>query len=386
MGEETLSRIAGWCEAEDDLEIEESTITVAGHVPLVLTVEVGDDSVTLNHVHTESEPPLGFADLAVESLTQRGSMVAGEVVTGTESTVVHVRYPIYLEGLNRQSFLVAIREITGTVDGLNRLISSAEPHSEKVAAPESSTGPTPPPSQDEPEPAAPVAAAPWAPTHQVPATGMAAWSDPDPSRPPVTTLGGGVQLRVDEQRGAWASVTGSNGWTGWVDARILPPIGTASPTPAAAATTWSARAARDRVTNPWAAAGSAAHGGIEILGVVGAVAIVVGIFLEWGFGNAFDWPATSAWPIYEVATWAQPTVGLLLVIAAGLVLIAALVPTVPSALGVAAALVGILLPTGIAVSIGINWGWDLLLDIDFLGLGVALAGGIIAAAAAPRAR
>jgi RsiW-degrading membrane proteinase PrsW (M82 family) len=69
---------------------------------------------------------------------------------------------------------------------------------------------------------APVAANPsWVPTHVVPATGMAAWDAPDGSRPPSVTLAGGVQLTIVEQQGAWARVMGSNGWTGWVDGRLL---------------------------------------------------------------------------------------------------------------------------------------------------------------------
>ena len=50
---------------------------------------------------------------------------------------------------------------------------------------------------------------------------MAAWDAPDPNRPPMVTLAGGVQLSIVEQRGAWAHVMGSNGWTGWVDGRLL---------------------------------------------------------------------------------------------------------------------------------------------------------------------
>jgi len=206
MSEETLSRIAGWCEAERAFEIEGSTLTVAGDPPLALALEISSDALTLAHVHSETGPPRGFAEKAVDMLTQRGSMIAGEVVTGTDSTAVHIRYPIYLEGLNRQSFLVGVREITGTVDGLNRLTESATSQPVEQPAAETATRPAPPPSQPDPEPvtaAAPVAAAapaPWSATHQVPATGMAAWSDPDPSLAPVTTLGGGVQLRVDEQR------------------------------------------------------------------------------------------------------------------------------------------------------------------------------------------
>jgi hypothetical protein len=53
---------------------------------------------------------------------------------------------------------------------------------------------------------------------------MAAWDAPDPSRPPQVTLAGGVQLTIVEQNGAWSRVMGSNGWTGWVDGRLLATI------------------------------------------------------------------------------------------------------------------------------------------------------------------
>ena len=80
------------------------------------------------------------------------------------------------------------------------------------------------PAQQAVAPAAPTAPA-WTPTHVVPATGMAAWDAPDPSRPPLVTLAPGVQLSIMEQQGAWAHVMGSNGWTGWVDGRLLGPLG-----------------------------------------------------------------------------------------------------------------------------------------------------------------
>ena len=38
-------------------------------------------------------------------------------------------------------------------------------------------------------------------------------------------LAGGVQLSIVEERGAWAQVMGSNGWTGWVDGRLLAKLG-----------------------------------------------------------------------------------------------------------------------------------------------------------------
>ena len=76
---------------------------------------------------------------------------------------------------------------------------------------------------------APAAPSGWAPTHVAPPTGMAAWDAPDPNRPPMVTLAGGVQLSIVEQRGAWGHVMGSNGWTGWVDGRLLVKAWTRSP-------------------------------------------------------------------------------------------------------------------------------------------------------------
>ena len=65
----------------------------------------------------------------------------------------------------------------------------------------------------------------WTPTHVVPASGVAAWDAPDPNRAPIVMLAGGVQLVVVEERGAWARVVGSNGWSGWVDGRLLARLG-----------------------------------------------------------------------------------------------------------------------------------------------------------------
>jgi RsiW-degrading membrane proteinase PrsW (M82 family) len=75
--------------------------------------------------------------------------------------------------------------------------------------------------------AAPAAGTPpgWTPTHVAPPAGLAGWDEPDPSRPPMVTLAGGVQLSIAEERGAWARVVGSNGWTGWVDGRLLVKLG-----------------------------------------------------------------------------------------------------------------------------------------------------------------
>jgi 5,10-methylenetetrahydrofolate reductase len=62
----------------------------------------------------------------------------------------------------------------------------------------------------------------WAPTHTVPAGGMAAWQAPHPSAPQTAQLQAGLPVQVVERLGAWARVVASNGWWGWVDGRMLP--------------------------------------------------------------------------------------------------------------------------------------------------------------------
>jgi hypothetical protein len=61
----------------------------------------------------------------------------------------------------------------------------------------------------------------WTPSHRVPPQGMQAWAAPDPAGAVVATLGGHLPVQVTEVRGAWAHIVCSNGWTGWVDDRLL---------------------------------------------------------------------------------------------------------------------------------------------------------------------
>ena len=70
---------------------------------------------------------------------------------------------------------------------------------------------------------APTAIAPPASTatHAAPYAGLQAWDEPDPSQPVARDLPGGERLRFVDQRGDWAQVVTDDGWTGWVDARLL---------------------------------------------------------------------------------------------------------------------------------------------------------------------
>jgi len=78
--------------------------------------------------------------------------------------------------------------------------------------PEAAAAPVPAPA-----PAQPV----WTPGHKVPPQGMQAWAAPDPAGAVIATLGGHLPVHVTEVRGAWAHILCSNGWTGWVDDRLL---------------------------------------------------------------------------------------------------------------------------------------------------------------------
>ncbi|MFD6289293.1 hypothetical protein [Streptomyces sp. NPDC060205] len=58
------------------------------------------------------------------------------------------------------------------------------------------------------------------PTHVVPRDGMAAWDAPDPVRPTVP-LDALLPVRLVERRGDWGHVLCANGWSAWVDGRLL---------------------------------------------------------------------------------------------------------------------------------------------------------------------
>ena len=57
--------------------------------------------------------------------------------------------------------------------------------------------------------------------HVVPSAGLEARAEPDAAQPVSAVLAAGVELQLLQQNGDWAYVMGGNGWTGWVDARLL---------------------------------------------------------------------------------------------------------------------------------------------------------------------
>lgn len=61
----------------------------------------------------------------------------------------------------------------------------------------------------------------WRVTHTVPAEGMMAWSAPDAASAPSATLPAHLGVQVTREWGAWSQVLCDNGWSGWVDGRLL---------------------------------------------------------------------------------------------------------------------------------------------------------------------
>jgi hypothetical protein len=121
----------------------------------------------------------------------------------------------------------------------------------------------------------------FTPTHVVPNGGLQAWATPDPSQPAVATIEARVEVIVREERGAWAEVLCSNGWSAWVDGRRLVAVGAAAPasapTAARSAPQFDAGTLKRLATPP----------------VVGAAVLALGTLLPWlrgsgATGNGFD--------------------------------------------------------------------------------------------------
>ncbi|WP_405885075.1 hypothetical protein OG762_43980 [Streptomyces sp. NBC_01136] len=58
------------------------------------------------------------------------------------------------------------------------------------------------------------------PTHVVPPDGLPAWEAPDPSRPTVP-LDALLPVQLVERLGDWGRIVCANGWSAWVDGRLL---------------------------------------------------------------------------------------------------------------------------------------------------------------------
>ncbi len=272
-----LEKVAGWLEDESGFTIDESgTVVIDGDPPLELGLSVDDGRVVVTHVTAEPGAGAGRADAVISAFPDRGTTMHATAAVDRAGVVITVTNHVYVDGLNRQSFMTALNELVAAVDTIDRT-PVAETRVYEPAA-----GVAQNPEVDAPgETTAEIAAEPssgWTPTHRVPSTGMRAWAEPDPSQQPVTRLEPGVELVVTEQQGDWARVVGSNDWTGWIDARRLQEIGATAP----------------------ASSSTVKLGGIELrpLPLIGAAALLLSAFLPWvsvfSF-NSLEVPVAFLW-------------------------------------------------------------------------------------------
>ncbi|MFI6493893.1 hypothetical protein [Streptomyces sp. NPDC050564] len=66
------------------------------------------------------------------------------------------------------------------------------------------------------------------PTHVVPKDGLPAWETPDPSRPTVP-LDALLPVQLVDRFGDWGRIMCANGWSAWVDGRLLIAVPQAPP-------------------------------------------------------------------------------------------------------------------------------------------------------------
>jgi hypothetical protein len=262
--------ITGWCASSDDLRVAgERTdpdsdwvlVLEGGAGEVTASMPSGGDRLTLSQVVSPGDGSAPSPD-ALSALEEQRH---GSVTVAAANGDVAVSTWIVLDGLTKHSLLQAVSELARTRRAVLRLAEAgpvaatagaAEPEPEAGAATPGPAAWTPTPAAAsyqasptypeagaspyaQPQAAAQPAAAAYpqpyaaatpqpvpaqagfAPGHRVPPQGMQAWAAPDPNGQVVAQLGGNLPVQVTEMRGAWARVLCSNGWTGWVDGRLL---------------------------------------------------------------------------------------------------------------------------------------------------------------------
>ncbi len=363
-----LTRVAEWAKAEPGVSVAaDGTITVAGDTPLHITVTGDDERVQLTHRHTETTADAARVEAVRRSLPGRGSAVTGAVSAAGSTLEMTLTSTLYIDGLTRQGFVSAFNEMVAATD---RAVGSVPSAITSVGAPAAVARDAAAIAQQAPAAAPeiePVSAdsAPtmvlstvWAPTHRVPEGGMRAWPKPDPAVDPIATLQARVELSIAESRGDWARVIGSNGWTGWVDARRLLPM-----------------------TAPSGVAAAASTGGGFPLGALGAIALAVAAFLPWfdsgGFtADSFDVALPFLW---DLEASGDPALGFAIAGLGALGLLALFVKGVPDGVRRLAGMAGLAATALFAFQVHRGVDTTVSDTIDVLGIGVwvALAGAVV---------
>lgn len=270
---QALETATAWLEEEAGLEIDEDGfVTVPGDPQLRIEMSTDDVRLLLTHVALEPDAGAGRVDAVVSAFPIRGTLLHAAAAVDNTGVTTTVTNPVYLDGLSRHTLMRALHELVAAVDELaGAPVADTRIH-EAIESPPA-----------EADAAAGTDAAGeggWSPTHRVPSNGLRSWDEPDPSLQPSTRLAARVELELAESRGDWARVVGSNGWTGWVDARRLESIATAARTPA-----------------------SLKIGEFDIrpLPLIGAAALVLAAFLPWvdvvASINSFDVALSFLWDL-----------------------------------------------------------------------------------------
>jgi hypothetical protein len=363
----SLEKVAEWAAAESGVTVDDAGgLQVEGNPPVSLQVSADDERVVLSYSETEDPATADRIAAARGALPKRSSPVEGSVTADDRSMTVNLSGTVYVDGMSRQGFITTLNEVIAAVDRLHAGAAPTEPAVDPTPAADDTVEEATAPSEDTAEvtrvmeeTATTAESSLWAPTHQVPQGGLEARSEPDPALAPSAKLAARVELTIAERRGDWAKVVGSNGWTGWVDARRLVEAGASRPARAKTASSSASQAP---------------------LGLIGAVVTAIGALLPWfDIGssiNSFDISLTFLW---DIDATGEPALGYLVIGLAVLAAAAALAPNVPGGLqrfaGVAA--VGVAVVFVLQVMRGFDAGLGDI--IEFLGLGVAATalGGVL---------
>lgn len=254
---DTMEQVTAWIDDESGFTIDASgDVTVEGDPPLQIGLSVDDERVLLTYVTAEPGAGASRADAVISGFPERGTTLHAAASVDKAGVTFTITNFVYTDGLSRQSFMTALNDIVAAVDTIGTSPAAETKVQEAVEA-SGSVAEDVTPIVADPAPAGST----WSATHRVPAGGMRAWGDPDPSQQPITRLEPRVELAIAEQRGLWSRVVGSNGWTGWVDTRQLQPLGAA----------------------PTGSGEPIAVGGIEIrpIALVGAAGLILAAFLPW---------------------------------------------------------------------------------------------------------
>jgi hypothetical protein len=250
QGEELVEQVRTWAgdvadrrSWSDDASDAVTTVSVD---EIALDVHLGHDGRWLLIQHgfdveaSEVEPAVAaddgpgavasFEDSVGRLIESRPALVHGDATRTGETYRVRVFATVATEELSRPAFSNACEEVVRTKRALNRLVTDLGRQRDLLLSlqqlPDASAAVLDDRWREtvDAQATTDTPASGWNPTHVVPQPGMAWWGAPDPSIPPADPLQPGLELEVAERLGDWARVVASNGWSGWVDARLLVPI------------------------------------------------------------------------------------------------------------------------------------------------------------------